>query len=642
VAQTSTPSFSSPEEASRYCTFCKSSFRMEILRCPRDGAPVEVRAEDPLIGELLGGRYRIVSTLGFGGMGRVYRAEVIGERRTVAIKVLHGDLAADEKMVARFEREARAISRLSSPHIVAIVDFGTSPQGLLYLAMELLAGKPLHEVIAREGPLSTERSLHICKQIALGLEHAHNNGLIHRDLKPANVVLSDKMGDPDFATILDFGLARMTETNDPRDAELLTSMGVIRGTPEFMSPEQARGLDLDRRSDIYALGVLLFLMLTQRFPFPRPKSRLDVLTMHVMTPPYPLSKFIHTTTLIEQLTAKLLAKEPRERFQTGKEVVASIEHVLGNGPAPIPKTIPPDDNETENEPTRIFASMPSGKVQFTPLSSPRLQPEQATLLTDELRPSARNPYQRITLIAGVSGGVLLLALIIWLALGGQQHQETLIITPTKTPQSTTTTAAPIISEPSKPIIVPTPDTKPVETAPVKDPNPVQTPDIKTIPDVKPPKPPKVEKPPKVDNQPDSSAKASCEKTKNDVEDALSSKELSKGDLSYFGLGDDWRDLNSLCSTGKAADAVILSSNLIAKIKGSNWSRSSFKPKVEAVQKELEAAEGERGKEALASLRESFNQFQRGFADAVMGGNYDYDGKNKVLNSLRGQISKARK
>ena len=609
---------------------------MEILRCPRDGAPVEIRSDDPLIGELLGGKYRITSTLGFGGMGRVYCAEVIGERRTVAVKVLHGDLAADEKMVARFEREARAISRLSSPHIVAIVDFGTTPQGLLYLAMELLAGKPLHEIIAREGPLSIERSLHICRQIALGLEHAHNSGLIHRDLKPANVVVSEKLGDPDFATILDFGLARMTDTNDPRDAELLTSMGVIRGTPEFMSPEQARGLDLDRRSDIYALGVLLFLMLTQRFPFPRPKSRLDVLTMHVMTPPYPLSKFIHTNPILEQLTARLLAKEPKDRFQTGKELVASIDYALGKAPAPK-RVIPQEDNDTENEPTRIFSSMPSGKMQLASPSNPRLPQEQSVLLTDELRPKppAQHNQQRLLFIGGIAGGVVLFAMILWLALGGKKPEE--VITITLPAQSTSAPTPQPVTEPTS--LVAPPDTEPAQSAPA-DPLPVPvTPPEKVNPTIK---NPKVERPPKVETPPDNSAKIACEKTKDGIEETLSSKGFSKSDLAFFGLADEWRELNGLCSTGKTSEASALSSSLTSKIQSANWDRLSFKPKIEAIQKELEAAENDKGKEAFASIRDSFNQFQKGFADAVMGGNYDYNGKNKVLNGIRAQISKAKK
>jgi serine/threonine protein kinase len=615
---------------------------MEILRCPRDGAPVEVRAVDPLLNELLGGRYRIVSTLGFGGMGRVYRAEVIGDRRTVAIKVLHGDLAADEKMVARFEREARAISRLSSPHIVAIVDFGTTPQGLLYLAMELLAGKPLHEVIAREGPLSIERSLHICKQIALGLEHAHENGLIHRDLKPANVVVSEKMGDPDFATILDFGLARMTETNDPRDAELLTSMGVIRGTPEFMSPEQARGLELDRRSDIYALGVLLFLMLTQRFPFPRPKSRLDVLTMHVMTPPYPLSKFIQASSALEQLTAKLLAKEPRERFQSGKALVQAIDHLFGKGPAPKNQTLPPEDSDTENEPTRIFASMPSGKVLIDPPSSPKFKVESPLVMsTAEVRqtPSA-NRQKNLFVIYAVSG-VLLLSALLWLLFSKPPvPEQTTVITidATSTKATSTPTTLNFVPVPD-----PLPSTAPAQTEPVvQDPPPTNPPPLK---EPKNPKNNKVEKPIKVENPPpnnnDKIDKAACEKHKDAVEDALSSKGFSKGDMAYFGLSDTWKDLNSLCSTGDASGALSLSAGLVAKIQNTNWDRNSFKPKIEQVQRELEAAEKSKGKEALASQREALTKFQSDFTAAVLSGGYDYNNKNKSLNAIRSNINKAK-
>lgn len=607
-----------PEEPSRYCTFCKASFRMEILRCPRDGAPVEVMPQDPLLGEVLSGRYRIVATLGSGGMGRVYEALVLGERRKVAVKVLHGDLAADEKMVARFEREARAISRLSSPNIVAIVDFGTTSQGLLYLVMELLDGRPLHEAIAKEGPFSVERSMHICRQLADALGHAHDRGLIHRDLKPANVIISERNGDPNFVTILDFGLARMTEVTDPKDAELLTSMGVIRGTPEFMSPEQARGLELDRRSDLYALGVLLFLMLTQRFPFPRPKSRLDVLTMHVMTPPYPVSKFVQVPDPVEQVVAKLLAKEPEDRYQDGKQLIEDIDG-LGR------KRSSGRDTDEEEQPTRIFSlSSIAAPVVPTPAAAAK-----------------NNRWLLYVIGGGALGGVLLAVLALWLSQGP---------TPVAPPPTTSAPAAslpasePFLSAPQVPssqLSFPKePATAPVGTSEPSEPLTPKTPTLEPKTNPKPPKP--VPGPTETPKEPE--GKSTYDAAKSKVDSALRDRGLSAGDLSAIAsdISSAYRDAKSLADKGKYDEAASKLAGLPERVDTITLNAGQLiAPKLDSARAKLK--ELEKDGADVAEYKAELTQFDKRLFEirSSGGAQREIERLNRDVTSLLSRINKLR-
>jgi serine/threonine-protein kinase len=213
---------------------------------------------DPLIGEVLGERYKVGAVLGEGGMATVYRAEHVLIGKEFAVKVLVGDVAADPKMVERFKREAQAASRLDHEHIIQVTDFGSTPEGLLYIAMELLQGKDLATAIHREAPFEPARAVRISRQIALGLAHAHERGLVHRDLKPENIMLVPRDEQPDFVKILDFGLARVRESAHRNEGERLTSSGMVFGTPEYMCPEQALGKEVDARGDLYALGVVVY------------------------------------------------------------------------------------------------------------------------------------------------------------------------------------------------------------------------------------------------------------------------------------------------------------------------------------------------------------------------------------------------
>ncbi len=227
------------------------------------GVPDPAEAEELAPGTVLDGRWRIEALLGTGGMGAVYRAEHVHVGRKAAVKVLHADLSRSAAERDRFRREARVATRLRSPHVVEVLDFGEDAAGRPYLAMELLEGEPLRAVLDREGRLAPERAVRLLRQLLDGLAAAHAAGVVHRDLKPENLWLSGAGAD-ERLRVLDFGIAKWSEA---RPDAVRTQVGLVVGTPEYLSPEQAVGGEVDRRADLYAAGILAFVMLTGRHPF---------------------------------------------------------------------------------------------------------------------------------------------------------------------------------------------------------------------------------------------------------------------------------------------------------------------------------------------------------------------------------------
>jgi serine/threonine-protein kinase len=227
------------------------------------GAAPAAAADQLAPGTILDGRWRIDALLGTGGMGSVYRAEHVHVGRKAAVKVLHPELCSSPAERERFRREARVATRLRSPHVVEVLDFGEDASGRSYLAMELLEGEPLRAVLDREGRLAPQRVVRLLRQLLDGLAAAHAEGIVHRDLKPENLWLSGA-GDDERLRVLDFGIAKWA---DARADATRTQAGLVVGTPEYLSPEQAVGGDVDRRADLYATGILAFVMLTGRHPF---------------------------------------------------------------------------------------------------------------------------------------------------------------------------------------------------------------------------------------------------------------------------------------------------------------------------------------------------------------------------------------
>jgi tRNA A-37 threonylcarbamoyl transferase component Bud32 len=300
---------------------------------PAEGPPAKVIAvdDDPMIGRVIAERYRIEARLGEGGMGAVYRVEHTHMRKRLALKVLHREMIGQSEIVARFEREAMAAAHIEHPNVAGATDFGKLEDGSAYLVLEYVEGKSLRALIDK-GPLPMGQAVHVTSQILSALKRAHELGIVHRDLKPENVLLVDKDGDPDFVKVLDFGIARVPTLGTPKEGDsagTLTRAGMVYGTPEYMSPEQALGQPVDGRADLYAVGVMLFEMLTGKRPYDN-KDKVALLGQHVagvIPQPRERAPSLGITEPLEQVVLKLLAKSADARFadaQAGIDALAAL------------------------------------------------------------------------------------------------------------------------------------------------------------------------------------------------------------------------------------------------------------------------------------------------------------------------------
>ncbi|XXX81940.1 protein kinase [Sorangium sp. So ce134] len=294
-----------------------------------------------LIGRTIAGRFLVTGFIGEGAMAAVYRGVQEGEPRDVAIKIMHPQLLGDETFVTRFYREAKAASRLHHPNTVQILDSGVEGH-LPYIVMELVSGQDLFEVLLAERRLSEARAARILIGIADALEAAHARGIVHRDLKPENVMILRDPADPSVerVKVLDFGIAKMVEggtragDDGPNSAPIsvwgsVTTVGVVVGTPAYMSPEQCRGDAIDGRSDVYACGVLLFLLVTGRLPFPPTSVVWEVAMDHIRKRPPPPSLFLpQVHPALEAIILTALAKMPSQRQQSARELREELERLL--------------------------------------------------------------------------------------------------------------------------------------------------------------------------------------------------------------------------------------------------------------------------------------------------------------------------
>jgi eukaryotic-like serine/threonine-protein kinase len=290
-------------------------------------------AEHPLVGQTVG-KYKIVKLLGEGGMGAVYMAEQqLGTTtRKVALKTLHKHLSHDPSIKARFDREAGTVAALEHPNTIQVYDFGSMDDGTLYLVMEFVSGKSVADVLIQEGPMPPARVENIMKQVCGSLEEAHGHGIVHRDLKPDNVVLCERAGQKDWVEVLDFGIAKRSSEHDPNEAKL-TQQGMVLGTPPYMSPEQFTGQPVDVRSDIYALGVMAYEMLTGKLPW-EANTAWEWASKHMTEVPTPLERQplgSNVPAHMRSAIARALAKNKDERFGSVKEFFAALS---GGGAVP--------------------------------------------------------------------------------------------------------------------------------------------------------------------------------------------------------------------------------------------------------------------------------------------------------------------
>jgi serine/threonine-protein kinase len=355
---------------------------------------------DEFIGQVIAGKYRLLKTVGVGGMGGVYLAEQIDTRAPLAIKILHPDRQQKENIVRRFEREAKITSALKHPNIVEVYDFGQDPSnGAIYLAMEYLDGKTLYRFVRERQYLDLHTAGEITLAILASLENAHENKIIHRDLKPGNVMIMERPGQPLLVKVLDFGIAKIYDPENSiggaanKPPTVLTQFGEMLGTPHYMPPEQIRGQDLTISADLYALGVILFFMLTGRRPFEGQEG--IRVTIAQLTQLFPRLASISTSAElppnVQELLDKAGKKEPKERFQTAAEFRQALEKILRETPAAPPRVptqaqAPAAPNPVPARPPSA-ASLPAASKPPSASSLPGVKPPSAASLPAVKPPS---------------------------------------------------------------------------------------------------------------------------------------------------------------------------------------------------------------------------------------------------------------
>ena len=437
--------------------------------CANCGALMPTVSEagaDPMIGQLIGGRYRITSVLGEGGMGIVY----VGEQqmgstvRKVAIKTLHAHLSKDPSVLARFHRECGTVAQLEHPNTIKFYDFGSTADGTLYIAMEFVAGKPLSDVIL-QGPLSPERVIKIMRQVCGALDEAHLQGIIHRDLKPDNLILTDRAGETDFVKVLDFGIAARTESADAQKEQKLTQQGMVLGTPPYMSPEQFTGKALDSRSDIYSLGVMTYEMLVGRLPFDA-DTPWQWATQHMSVQPIPFEVSAPAKNIpdaMRKAILRALSKHKEDRQASAREFFAELSD---GGRVTVES-----HSDSGSSGTAAMAQVPD----FAPAVSPAMMAPQAAPVYG-VPPSpmtggrpTKSGGKGLVIGLAALGGILLISIAVLAArsLGSHKDDPTTIIPITDGAAGSGSAAigngnTPVTLEPTN-TAAPNPTTQPVAT-----------------------------------------------------------------------------------------------------------------------------------------------------------------------------------
>lgn len=315
--------------AKKYCPKCYQQFEGSIQECPEDHIPLRGHDNDPLIGKVFAERYEIQSVLGLGGMSIVYKAKHRLMDRIVAIKMLHSNLKEDVIALERFRIEAQAASSLNHQNIVSVYDFGVTSDGEPFFIIEFLEGESLNDLIERKGRIKYERAMGYFQQICDGLDAAHKKKIVHRDLKPANVVVIKQEDGSELLKLVDFGIAKLL-LEPGQSRQKLTQTGEVFGSPIYMSPEQCLGRDLDTRSDIYALGCLMYECITGVPPLIG-ETFLETMNKHVNEKPKSMHELVPSAEVpqqLEQLIFRSMSKEPSERFQSAGEIRDALSALM--------------------------------------------------------------------------------------------------------------------------------------------------------------------------------------------------------------------------------------------------------------------------------------------------------------------------
>ena len=414
--------------------------------------------DDPLIGKVLSERYRIVRKIGEGGMGAVYQAEHALIEKKMALKILFQDLTRRPDLIARFLQEAKSASRIGHENVIDISDFGQSPEGLVFIAMEYLDGQDLGRTLKKTGAMDWVRARPILMQIAKGLRAAHGNGIIHRDMKPENVYLIQKEGRPDFVKVLDFGIAKIV-TDDGGSGPALTQTGMIFGTPEYMSPEQAQGNPPDHRVDVYAVGCIMYHMLTGSVPFTA-DNFMGILTKHLLEPVVPPRKRRPDLDImpdVEAICLKAMEKDRDKRFPDMDAFYRALGAAGGMPFEPSQVFVPPRAPKASLKYPTLAAANPEARESRTAIASSGTFEDERPVRLDEAPAGSRKPL----MIALVVGGLALAAAGAVLALRSSGKPATPEQTIANKPAST----APAAVAPAAP--PPAPTAAPAEPAAAK-------------------------------------------------------------------------------------------------------------------------------------------------------------------------------
>jgi eukaryotic-like serine/threonine-protein kinase len=427
--------------------------------------------DDPLVGTVLSERYRIHKKLGEGGMGAVYLAEHVFIEKKVALKVLAPELSRKADLTQRFLQEAKSASRIGHENVIDISDFGQSPEGLVYFAMEYLPGHDLGHAL-RDGAMPWSRAKPIIIQICKALRAAHNKGIIHRDMKPENVFLIAKGGTNDFVKLLDFGIAKVQGLGD--DAPKLTQTGMIFGTPEYMAPEQAEGKVCDLRADLYAVGCVLYHMIAGQAPF-QADSFMAMLTKHLLEEPIKPSKKrpdLGISPALDAIVMKALRKNRDERWKDMDDMLAQLEAVpvdaVGTVSSAAPEQPKPIVRGAETRQMGGGDAMPiittTPRVSNTAMLTvgPGQQHDGSEFEDADLSPRPTKKSNNGILIAAglLVGGAIAVAALVF---GGGK------------PETTVQPSANQVEPTAKPSVAPTPDPAPVAKIPEPPIAPVPTP-----------------------------------------------------------------------------------------------------------------------------------------------------------------------
>jgi serine/threonine protein kinase len=336
----------------KLCTYCNIHFDDGLETCPNEYSQLVYIGKKPLIGSLVGGRYKVISAVGAGSMGVVYRAQQISNGREMAIKVLHGtEGGPGSAHVRRFRREAKAVGALNHENIVRLFDFGFMDDGQPYIVTDFIEGKTLAQMVRERSRLSLSEAAPILKQVCSAVQEAHRLKIVHRDLKPENIILQEdddsgkakvKSGGQKFSVkVVDFGVAKLSSDANSSSASL-TVEGKVCGSPGYMSPEQCKGLPVDIRSDIYSLGIVIYEVISGHRPFSA-DSVMGLLFMHVNEKPPPMNAFcldLDVPFRLEQVIQKSLAKNPDDRQRTVAELWQEFEVAVASETKEAPKVTP--------------------------------------------------------------------------------------------------------------------------------------------------------------------------------------------------------------------------------------------------------------------------------------------------------------